>query len=75
MPERLTFALDETLCAFITGEVAAGRFASANDVVGAGLRLLADQRARLLDALDEGEASGTPTPFDFDAFLASKRGA
>ncbi|CAN5682432.1 hypothetical protein BH11PSE3_BH11PSE3_17650 [soil metagenome] len=24
-------------------------------------------------ALDEGEASGPPTPFDFEAFIAAKR--
>jgi antitoxin ParD1/3/4 len=30
--------------------------------------------AALRDALAEGEASGPAEPFDFDAFLASRRG-
>ena len=41
-----------------------------------GLRLLEDQETRLASlraALIEGENSGPATPFDFDAFLASKR--
>ncbi len=43
-----------------------------------GLRLLEDQetkRAALQAALVEGETSGAATPFDFEAFVARKRGA
>jgi Arc/MetJ-type ribon-helix-helix transcriptional regulator len=31
-----------------------------------------DALAKLRSALEEGEASGPPTPFDFDAFIARK---
>ncbi len=53
--------------------IASGRFASASEVVRAGLRLLEDrERAvrQLRSALDEGLNSGEPEPFDFDEFLA-----
>ena len=62
---------------FVEGKVAEGRYASASDIVRAGLRLLEDQETKLASlraALIEGENSGPATPFDFDAFLASKRG-
>jgi antitoxin ParD1/3/4 len=44
--------------------------------VRAGLRLLEEQEAKLSAlraALIEGEESGPPTPFDFDAFIERKR--
>ena len=75
MVGRISLALDDTSSAFVEAEIAAGRFSSASDVVGASLRLLQAQRARLLEALDEGEASGVPVAFDVEAFIAGKRGA
>jgi antitoxin ParD1/3/4 len=45
-------------------------------VVRASLRLQEEQESRrkpLQMALIEGEQSGAPSPFDFDAFLEAKR--
>jgi len=61
---------------FVEAQIASGRFASTDEVVRAGLRLL-EERERKLQALRaalaEGEASGEPQPFDRDAFLAEMR--
>ena len=46
-------------------------------MVRAGLRLLEEHEARLealRGAQIEGEQSGTPAPFDVDAFIATKKG-
>lgn len=74
--KNTSFSLDEHYSAFIEGEVTAGRYRSASDVVRAALRLLEDRETQLRalrEALDSGERSGASTPFDFDAFLAHKR--
>jgi len=68
--------LDEHLTSFIKEQVETGRYSSASDVMRAGLRLLVEHEAKvrsLEDALIEGEQSGAPEPFDFDAFKARKR--
>jgi antitoxin ParD1/3/4 len=70
--------LGEHFTAFVEQQVATGRYASASEVVRAGLRLLEEQDARLAPlraALIEGETSGASTPFDFDVFIARKRAA
>ena len=77
MAKNTSFTLGDHFASFVESKVAEGRYASASDVVRAGLRLLEDQETRLASlraALTEGENSGPATPFDFDAFLASKRG-
>jgi antitoxin ParD1/3/4 len=74
--KNTSFSLDAHYSAFIDGEVAAGRYRSASDVVRSALRLLEDRETQLRalrEALDAGERSGTSTPFDFDAFLGRKR--
>jgi antitoxin ParD1/3/4 len=74
--KNTSFSLDDHYNAFIDGEVAAGRYRSASDVVRSALRLLEDRETQLRAlraALVAGERSGTSTPFDFDAFLGRKR--
>jgi antitoxin ParD1/3/4 len=74
--KNTSFLLDEHYRAFIDGEIAAGRYRSASDVVRSALRLLEDRETQLRalrEALQAGERSGTSIPFDFDAFLDRKR--
>ena len=76
MSKIASFSLGDHFSTFIEGQIAAGRFGSASDVVHAGLRLLEEKETRLAVlrvALAEGEASGASAPFDFDAFVAGKR--
>ena len=78
MSRNTSVSLDEHFTSFIEEKVAEGRFSSASDVVRAGLRLLEGQETRLgalRAALVAGEESGPATPFDFEAFIARKRGA
>ena len=75
--QNTSVSLGEHFSQFIAGQVEAGRYSSASDVVRAGLRLLEEHEAKLTAlrrAIDEGEASGYPDePFDFDAFLGRMR--
>jgi antitoxin ParD1/3/4 len=76
MGKNTSFSLGEHSSAFIEAQVAEGRFGCASEVVRASLRLLEDRETRLAtlrSALIEGERSGDPTPFDFDAFIADRR--
>jgi antitoxin ParD1/3/4 len=76
MSKNTSITLGAHFLGFVEGQVATGRFASASEVVRAGLRLLEEHEQRLAalrDALAEGEASGPAEPFDFDAFITSKR--
>ena len=78
MRRNTSISLGEHFTRFVDAQVGQGRYGSASDVVRAGLRLLEEQEAKLealRNALIEGEASGPSTPFDFEAFLARKRGA
>jgi antitoxin ParD1/3/4 len=76
MSKTTSVSLGHHFAGFIEEQVATGRYGSASDVVHAGLRLLEEQETRLKAlqaALIEGEQSGSPSPFDFDAFLEGKR--
>jgi len=78
MSKNTSFSLGKHFGAFVEAKVAEGRYASASDVVRAGLRLLEEQEAKLAAlraALVEGEQSGPSTPFDFEGFLVRKRAA
>lgn len=75
MVRNTSVSLGDHFATFVDEQVESGRYGSASDVVRAGLRLLEDHESRLnalRAALIEGEESGTPTPFDFDQFLARK---
>ena len=78
MGKNTSFALGDHFLSFVDAKVAEGRYASASDVVRAGLRLLEEEEAKLAVlrvALAEGEASGPAAPFDFEAFIARKSAA
>ncbi|MCK7613516.1 type II toxin-antitoxin system ParD family antitoxin [Roseibium sediminicola] len=75
MPRNTSISLGNHFSDFVDERIRSGRYASASDVVRAGLRLLEEQETRLEQvraALKEGEASGEPYDFDFDAFLERK---
>lgn len=73
MTRHTTIALDDTLSAFVDTQVDEGHYGSADEVVAAALRLLADHEQRLAElraALIEGEESGFAEEFDLEEFLA-----
>lgn len=74
--QNTSISLDPHFTDFLAREVSSGRYATASEVVRAGLRLLEDQETKLgalRAALVEGERSGAPTEFDFDAFVDAKK--
>ena len=76
MVRNTSVALGDHFSEFIQSQVQTGRYGSASDVVRAGLRLLEEHEVQvkaLQDALIAGEDSGTPQPFDNDAFLKRMR--
>ncbi|MBN8943663.1 MAG: type II toxin-antitoxin system ParD family antitoxin [Rhizobiales bacterium] len=76
MPKNTSVSLGDRFADFIDTQVAEGRYASASDVVRAGLRLLEERETKLAAlqaALAEGEASGPAAPLDFDVLIARKR--
>ena len=75
MTRNTSISLGEHFTDFVDDRVRSGRYASASDVVRAGLRLLEERETKLeqvRSALKEGEASGPPNDFDFDDFLERK---
>lgn len=78
MSRNTSISLGDHFSRFIDRLICGGRYASASDVVRAGLRLLEDEETRLealRAALIEGETSGQAVPLDLDAFLADQRQA
>ncbi len=73
MPHNTSVSLGDHFVEFINTQMLSGRYNSTSDVVRAGLRLLESHEAQiraLQEALKAGEASGAPSPFDSEAFLA-----
>jgi antitoxin ParD1/3/4 len=71
----VSIRIDDHMEEFIGNQLDQGAYGSADEVIDAGLRLL--QREAELAAIEaaiiEGEKSGKPRPFDFDAFIEGKR--
>ena len=76
MSKNTSISLGEHFTTSVEAQIAEGRYASAGEVIRAGLRLLEEREASLRAlhaALIEGERSGPSTPFDVEMFLAEKR--
>lgn len=76
MNKPLQITLGEPFNSIIDAEIESGRFASAQEVVEASLRLLEEERAKyepLRQALLEGEESGEPRYIDREEFKALMR--
>ncbi|MGF9694876.1 type II toxin-antitoxin system ParD family antitoxin [Rhizobium sp. 0TCS1.26] len=77
MGEITSITVDEDLASFVRQQVDKGLYASESEVVEDALRLLKESDEASLKelraAIEEGEASGEPQPFDFDAFIEEKR--
>ncbi len=76
MSKNTSITIGDDLNHFVATQVASGRYGSVSEVVRAGLRMLEEHEAKLRAlraALREGEESGTPTAFDFDALAERKR--
>ncbi|GAA3916448.1 type II toxin-antitoxin system ParD family antitoxin [Litoribacillus peritrichatus] len=71
MSKNTSITLGQHFDGFISQQIAEGRFASASEVVRAGLRLLEDNEnkiAVLRKMLDEGERSGR-TEYNYDDLM------
>jgi antitoxin ParD1/3/4 len=74
--KNTSIALGEHFTRFASEQVASGRYGSVSEVIRAGLRLLEDEHQRmdaLREAIREGDESGDPVPFDFDAWLEERQ--
>ena len=71
MPKNTSMTLGEHFDGFIAQQIEQGRFASASEVVRAGLRMLEDNErkvATLRRLLEEGEQSGT-AEYSYESFM------
>ncbi len=76
MSRNTSISLGDHFSGFVEKQVGDGRYATASEVVRAGLRLLEERELRieeLRSAIAAGEASGAPEAFDIEDFLARKR--
>ena len=77
MSKNTSISLGDHFSGFVDRQLAQGRYASASEVVRAGLRLLEEHETKLealRAALSEGEGSGPAGPFDRNAFFARMHG-
>ena len=71
MPKNTSMTLGERFDGFIARQISEGRFASASEVVRAGLRMLEDNDrkiATLRHLLEEGEQSGV-AEYSYESFM------
>jgi antitoxin ParD1/3/4 len=76
MNKMTTVTVSGELADFIEARISAGDYASETEVIEAALALLRNDvsgLAAIKAAIEEGEASGEPQPFDFDDFIERKR--
>ncbi|MFL0690818.1 MAG: type II toxin-antitoxin system ParD family antitoxin [Agrobacterium tumefaciens] len=72
MNKVTTVTVSGELAEFIEAKISAGEYASEAEVIEAALALLRDEvngLAAIQAAIEEGEASGEPQPFDPRRFL------
>ncbi|KAF1039175.1 MAG: Antitoxin ParD1 [Burkholderia lata] len=72
MSRNTSVSLGDHFAEFDDAQVQSGQYGPASDVIRAGLRLLESHETQMR-ALQAGEASGAPEPFDSEAFLARMR--
>ena len=71
MPKNTSITLGDHFDGFIAQQIEEGRYASASEVVRAGLRMLEDNESKTLalrKLLEEGEASGT-ADYSYEALM------
>lgn len=76
MNKMTTVTVSGELADFIEARISAGDYSSETEVIEAALALLRNDvsgLAAIKAAIEEGEASGEPQPFDFDDFIERKR--
>jgi antitoxin ParD1/3/4 len=75
MGKNTSISLGDHYEAFVRRKVESGEFATISEVIRDALRRAEEREKRIANLqqlVREGEESGDPVPFDWDAFLASK---
>jgi antitoxin ParD1/3/4 len=76
--KNTSFILGEHFDAFVSSQVAAGRYQNASEVIRSGLRLLEERETKLRalsQALLDGEQSGVAGPLDMERIKRQARKA
>lgn len=75
MGKNTSISLGEHYEAYARRKVESGEFATISEVIRDALRRAEERDRRVVhlrELIREGEESGDPVPFDWDAFLANK---